>query len=151
VYLHWPAHSSQHTLKCLKAAIATCESRTCLQVKVLLLGGGGREHALAWKLAQSPQCSALYCAPGNPGIAAEPKVTIAPGVSEADHGSVVSFCKSNDIGLVFVGPEAPLVSGVVDALREAEVTTFGPGKAAAQLEGSKEFMKVCPSVTISSA
>lgn len=112
-----------------------------VQVNVLIVGGGGREHALAWKLGQSPACSSLYCAPGNPGIAIEPNVTTLADLSITDHSEVVSFCKSNRIGLVLVGPEAPLVDGLVDSLDAAGVPAFGPTKAAAQLEGSKAFMK----------
>ena len=112
-----------------------------VQVNVLIVGGGGREHALAWKLGQSPDCSSLYCAPGNPEISIEPNVTTLPDLSISNHGEVVSFCKSNGVGLVVVGPEAPLVEGLVDTLTEAGVPAFGPTKAAAQLEGSKAFMK----------
>jgi phosphoribosylamine---glycine ligase len=109
-----------------------------------LLGGGGREHALAWKLAQSPLCGTLYCAPGNPGIAQEPNVSLVSSIKDSNHAGIVDFCKRSDIGLVFVGPEAPLVEGLVDALQDAQVPTFGPTRAAAQLEGSKTFMKVHP-------
>lgn len=112
-----------------------------LQANVLIVGGGGREHALAWKLAQSPACSSLYCAPGNPGIAIEPNVTTVPDLDVDDHSKVVSFCKDRDVELVLVGPEAPLVDGLVDSLAASGVPAFGPTKAAAQLEGSKAFMK----------
>jgi phosphoribosylamine---glycine ligase len=83
----------------------------------------------------------LYCAPGNPGIATEPNVTTLPDLAISDHDAVVSFCKENQIGLVLVGPEAPLVDGLVDSLEASGVPSFGPTKAAAQLEGSKAFMK----------
>lgn len=107
-------------------------------MNVLLLGSGGREHALAWKLAQSPSLATLYAAPGNPGIAQEATcVTLDAG----DHGAVVSFCGEHDIGLVVIGPEAPLVDGLADSLRAADIPAFGPSKAAAQLEGSKGFTK----------
>jgi phosphoribosylamine--glycine ligase len=107
-------------------------------MNVLLIGSGGREHALAWKLAQSARLGKLYAAPGNPGIArhAEP---VAMDV--ADHQAVIGFCKRQEIGLVVVGPEAPLVAGLADDLRAAGVPVFGPDKAAAQLEGSKGFTK----------
>ena len=103
-----------------------------------MLGGGGREHALAWKLAQSPRLGKLYAAPGNPGIAqhAEPVA-----IDATDHGAVIAFCEGHEIGLVVIGPEAPLVDGLGDSLRDAGFSVFGPGKAAAQLEGSKAFTK----------
>ncbi|WP_093333509.1 phosphoribosylamine--glycine ligase [Sphingomonas rubra] len=107
-------------------------------MNVLLIGAGGREHALAWKLAQSPTLDTLYAAPGNPGIAAH--ATIA-GVDAADHARVVGFARAHDIGLVVIGPEAPLVDGLADALRAAGVPVFGPSAAAARLEGSKGFTK----------
>src|SRR4051794_7129207 len=100
-------------------------------MNVLLLGSGGREHALAWKLAASPLLSKLYCAPGNPGIAEEAEC-VALDVS--DHRAVVGFCRYRAIGLVVVGPEAPLVAGVADELRAAGIRVFGPSKAAARLE-----------------
>ncbi|SFP78752.1 phosphoribosylamine--glycine ligase [Sphingomonas rubra] len=103
-----------------------------------MIGAGGREHALAWKLAQSPTLDTLYAAPGNPGIAAH--ATIA-GVDAADHARVVGFARAHDIGLVVIGPEAPLVDGLADALRAAGVPVFGPSAAAARLEGSKGFTK----------
>lgn len=109
---------------------------------MLLVGSGGREHALAWKLGQSDLCAQVYCTPGNPGIAREAKVQLAPGLDPSDHAAVARFCAQKEIGLVLVGPEAPLVAGLADALQEAGVPTFGPSAAAAQLEGSKAFMKV---------
>jgi len=102
------------------------------------LGSGGREHALAWKLAQSPRCTKLFAAPGNPGIAQHAEL-IALDVT--DHAAVLAFCAAQAIGLVVVGPEAPLVDGLTDSLRAADVPVFGPSKAAAQLEGSKAFTK----------
>jgi phosphoribosylamine---glycine ligase len=107
-------------------------------MNILLIGSGGREHALAWKLAQSRLCDKLFAAPGNPGIAqhAEPV-----SLDVADHGAVIAFCEAERVGLVVVGPEAPLVDGLGDSLRAAGVPVFGPGKAAAQLEGSKGFTK----------
>src|SRR5215211_4662959 len=107
-------------------------------MNILLLGSGGREHALVWKLAASPLAQRLYCAPGNAGIAKECElVTIDP----ADHAAVIAFCKANTIDLVVVGPEAPLCAGIVDALTAVGVKAFGPSKAAARLEGSKGFTK----------
>ncbi|WP_379553134.1 phosphoribosylamine--glycine ligase [Qipengyuania sp. DGS5-3] len=107
-------------------------------MNILLLGSGGREHALSWKLAQSPTCSALYAAPGNPGIAEG--ATCVP-LDAGDHDAVTQFCRTNDIGLVVIGPEAPLVDGLGDSLRAADIPVFGPSKEAAQLEGSKGFTK----------
>ncbi|MBU0554355.1 MAG: phosphoribosylamine--glycine ligase [Alphaproteobacteria bacterium] len=107
-------------------------------MNILLLGGGGREHALAWKLAQSPLCTGLFAAPGNPGIAEEATLV---DLDLADHAAVVNFCRTRSIGLVVVGPEAPLVDGIADSLRAVNIPVFGPGAAAAQLEGSKGFTK----------
>lgn len=110
-------------------------------MKVLLIGSGGREHALAWKIAQSPLLTKLYAAPGNPGIAEEAELV---ALDTDDHGAVVTFCKDKAIDFVVVGPEAPLVAGIADRLREAGIAVFGPSAAAAQLEGSKGFTKdVC--------
>ncbi|WP_420138280.1 phosphoribosylamine--glycine ligase [Sphingomonas sp.] len=104
-------------------------------MKVLLIGSGGREHALAWKLAQSPRLSKLFASPGNPGIAAHAElVDIAPD-------NIVGFAREENIGLVVVGPEQPLVDGLADALRAHGMLVFGPSAAAAQLEGSKGFTK----------
>ena len=105
-------------------------------MNVLLIGGGGREHALAWKLRQSPLLDRLYCAPGNAGINAD-----CVALDIADHEAVIGFCKETDIGLVVIGPEAPLVAGLADDLEAAGVKVFGPSRAAAQLEGSKGFTK----------
>ena len=106
-------------------------------MNVLLIGGGGREHALAWKLAQSPLLDTLYCAPGNAGIA-HCATLVALG---DDHAAVAAFCKEKDIGLVVVGPEVPLVAGLADDLDAQGIKVFGPSKAAAALEGSKGFTK----------
>jgi phosphoribosylamine--glycine ligase len=108
-------------------------------VKVLLLGGGGREHAIGWKLAQSPGLTSLTCLPGNPGLAE--LGTVVDGISPTDVGAVAAFAQQQDIDLVVVGPEAPLAAGVVDALARQEVTAFGPSRAAARLESSKSFAK----------
>lgn len=107
-------------------------------MKVLLLGSGGREHALAWKLSASPLLTKLYAAPGNPGIATEAELV---ALDIDDQPGVTAFCKEKGIDLVVVGPEAPLVAGLADALRGADIRVFGPSKAAAQLEGSKAFTK----------
>jgi phosphoribosylamine---glycine ligase len=107
-------------------------------MNILLLGSGGREHALAWKLAQSRLCDRLYAAPGNPGIAEHAQLV---ALDAADHAAVVAFCEDKRIGLVVIGPEAPLVDGLADTLRSAGFAVFGPSRAAAQLEGSKGFTK----------
>ena len=107
-------------------------------MNVLLIGGGGREHALAWKLKQSPLLDRLYCAPGNAGIEA---VAECVALDMADHAAVVRFCTDNDIGLVVIGPEAPLVAGLADDLEASGLKVFGPSREAAQLEGSKGFTK----------
>ena len=107
-------------------------------MNVLILGSGGREHALAWKLAASPLADKLYCAPGNAGIAQEAECV---ALDIADHKAVIAFCRANAIGLVVVGPEVPLCAGIVDDLESAGIKAFGPGKWAARLEGSKGFSK----------
>ncbi|MDT0575431.1 phosphoribosylamine--glycine ligase [Croceicoccus sp. F390] len=110
-------------------------------MNILLIGGGGREHALAWKLAQSrliTQGGKLFAAPGNPGIGQHATLT---DIDTSDHGAVTAFCSDNAIGLVVIGPEAPLVGGLANSLRAAAIAVFGPGRAAAQLEGSKGFTK----------
>jgi len=107
-------------------------------MNILLIGSGGREHALAWKLAASPQLMKLYCAPGNPGIAQEAECM---ALDVTDHAAVAAFAKENDIGLVVIGPEAPLVAGLADRLEAQGIRVFGPSAAAARLEGSKGFTK----------
>ena len=107
-------------------------------MKVPLIGSGGREHALAWKLAQSPKLTTLYAAPGNPGIAQNAEIV---SLDTDDHGAVAEFCLTKGIDFVVVGPEGPLVAGLADVLRAKGVIVFGPSAAAAQLEGSKGFTK----------
>ncbi len=107
-------------------------------MNVLLIGSGGREHALAWKLAASPLLTRLYAAPGNPGIAEEAELV---GLDISDHAAIASFCRRSEIDLVVVGPEKPLVAGLGDDLRSAGIRMFGPSAAAARLEGSKGFTK----------
>lgn len=107
-------------------------------MNILLIGSGGREHALSWKLAQSPLLGKLYAAPGNPGVAEHAQLV---ALELTDHASVVTFCETHHIGLIVVGPEAPLVDGLSDSLRAAGFSVFGPSQAAAQLEGSKGFTK----------
>jgi phosphoribosylamine--glycine ligase len=107
-------------------------------MNILLLGSGGREHALAWKMAASPLTDRLYCAPGNAGIAREAECV---ALDIADHAAIVAFCKASKIDFVVVGPEGPLVAGVADDLEAAGFKTFGPSRLAARLEGSKGFTK----------
>jgi phosphoribosylamine--glycine ligase len=107
-------------------------------MNVLLIGSGGREHALAWSLSASPLLTKLYCAPGNAGIA---ELAECVALDAADHAAVVGFCRSTPIDYVVIGPEAPLVAGLGDDLARAGIKYFGPTKAAAQLEGSKGFTK----------
>src|SRR5678815_1559363 len=107
-------------------------------VKVLIVGSGGREHALAWKLSASPELGELHAAPGNPGIAA---LGQCHPVRAEDGEGLLSLCRELEVDLVVVGPEAPLVVGLVDTLRRAGVAVFGPTLAAARIEGSKSFAK----------
>src|SRR6201994_3713893 len=107
-------------------------------MKILLLGSGGREHALAWKIAASPLLTKLWCAPGNAGIAREAECV---ALDVTNHSAVIAFCKRNEVELVVVGPETPLAAGIVDDLTAAGIKAFGPGREAAQLEGSKGFTK----------
>src|ERR1700689_2879507 len=107
-------------------------------MNILLLGAGGREHALAWKMAASPLTDRLFCAPGNAGIAREAQCV---ALDIADHAAVIAFCRANAIDFVVVGPEAPLCAGIVDDLETAGIKAFGPSRVAAQLEGSKGFTK----------
>jgi phosphoribosylamine---glycine ligase len=105
---------------------------------ILLLGSGGREHALAWKIAASPLLTKLWCAPGNAGIAREAECV---ALDIADHAAVIDFCRGHAVDLVVVGPETPLAAGIVDDLASAGIKAFGPSKLAARLEGSKGFTK----------
>jgi len=107
-------------------------------MNILLLGSGGREHALAWKMAASPLTDRLFCAPGNAGIAQEAECA---ALDLADHAPIIAFCRANGIDFVVVGPEAPLCAGIVDDLEAAGIKAFGPSRTAAQLEGSKGFTK----------
>jgi len=108
-------------------------------MNILILGGGGREHALAWAFAQNPKCDRLWCAPGNAGIAEQ--ATCVP-LDILNGEKVLAFARQNDIGFVMIGPEAPLVAGVADVLRAGGVPTLGPGRAAAMLEASKDFTRM---------
>jgi phosphoribosylamine---glycine ligase len=118
-------------------------------MNILLLGSGGREHALAWKMAASPLIDRLICAPGNAGIAREAECV---AIDIADHAAVIAFCRKTSIDFVVVGPEAPLCAGIVDDLEAAGIKAFGPNRVAARLEGSKGFTKdLCRSAGIPTA
>ena len=107
-------------------------------MNVLLLGSGGREHALAWKIAASPLLTKLWCAPGNAGIAADAECV---AIDITEHPAVIDFCKANKVDFVVVGPDAPIAAGIVDDLNAAGFKAFGPTKAAGRLESSKTFTK----------
>ena len=108
-------------------------------MNVLVIGSGGREHAIVWKVSQSPKLAKLYALPGNPGMA-ELAENVS-GISVENHVAVTSFCKDKQIDLVIVGPEAPLAAGLVDSLLVEGIRCFGPSQAAAQIEASKSFAK----------
>jgi phosphoribosylamine---glycine ligase len=119
-------------------------------MNILILGGGGREHAVAWAIAQNPQCDRLYAAPGNAGMAA--LASLVPDLDILDGAAVVGFCEANAVDFVIVGPEAPLVAGVADAVRAAGILTLGPSAAAARLEASKAFTKeLCAAANVPTA
>jgi phosphoribosylamine--glycine ligase len=107
-------------------------------MKILLVGGGGREHALAWKMASSPLCDRMWAAPGNPGIAQHAECV---DIKATDIPAVVAFARNNDVDLVVVGPEEPLAAGLADAVRQAEMLCFGPGAAGARIEADKAYAK----------
>src|SRR5258708_32416795 len=109
-------------------------------MKVLIVGGGGREHALAWKCASSPRVLHVFVAPGNAGTACEPRVSNV-GIAADDIDGLLQFAIAEDIGLTIIGPEAPLVAGIVDRFVAANRRCFGPSAKAARLEGSKAFTK----------
>lgn len=119
---------------------------------VLVIGGGGREHALCYALQRSPSCDAVFCAPGNVGISNSGSATCIPDLNVFDSSAVISFCQKWGVGLVVVGPEAPLVSGLANDLVKFGIPTFGPSSEAAALEGSKNFMKsLCDKYSIPTA
>ena len=107
-------------------------------MKILILGGGGREHALAWAISQNPKCTTLLCAPGNAGIA---DVAECITLDIEDGAAVAAYATAQKVDFVIIGPEGPLAVGVADAVRGAGITCFGPGAEAAHLESSKSFTK----------
>lgn len=118
-------------------------------MNILVIGSGGREHALIWKLSQSPDCDKIFAMPGNGGIS---KIAENVSVSPSNHDDVIAFCNDNNVEFVMVGPEAPLVEGLVDSLEAANILVFGPSKVAARLEGSKDFTKkACDNYNIPTA
>lgn len=121
-------------------------------IPVLVIGGGGREHALCYAFQRSPTCSEVYCAPGNAGIASSRDAICLEDLNIRDSTAVIEFCQKSRVGLVVVGPEAPLVAGLVDDLADVGISAFGPSAAAAALEGSKDFMKrLCDKYAIPTA
>lgn len=112
-------------------------------MNILVIGSGGREHALAWQCAKDSNVKTVYVAPGNAGTALEPKcqnVVLKPSSSEVgEHSAVIDFCQNNAIDMVIVGPEAPLVTGIIDACRNAGIKAWGPTAYCSQLEGSKNL------------
>jgi len=122
------------------------------KITVLVIGGGGREHALCYALNRSPSCSSVLCAPGNPGISQSGDATCISDLDISDNNAVISFCRERGVGMVVVGPEAPLVAGLSNDLAKAGIPTFGPSSEAAALEGSKDFMKkLCDKYNIPTA
>jgi phosphoribosylamine---glycine ligase len=117
------------------------EKVSCMGFRVLVIGSGGREHAIVRSLAASERVDAVLVAPGNGGTALEPSTSNITGLAVEDGNAVASFARENDIALVVIGPEAPLVAGVADAVREAGIPAFGPGASGARIEGSKAFSK----------
>ena len=133
--------NGQQLAESLKTGIFRGTFNTNSSMNILVVGSGGREHALAWKLAQSPKSERIFVAPGNAGTASEGgKIENIP-IKEQDFAKLIQFAKENNIGLTVVGPELPLCAGIVDAFEAEKLRIFGPNKAAAQLEGSKVFCK----------
>lgn len=109
--------------------------------KVLLVGGGGREHAIGWKLSQSNHVGQIFVAPGNAGISLQPKTQNIPSLDCNNNESVIKYCLENKIDFVIIGPEVPLANGLADALRDMKIPCFGPSRRAARIEASKQFAK----------
>ena len=118
-------------------------------MNVLIIGHGGREHAICWAVSQNPKCNKVYCAPGSDGIA---QVAICVSLSMFDGPGIIDFCKNKSIDLVIIGPEGPLEYGLADELTQAGILTFGPSKSAAKLESSKIFTKeICKACNVPTA
>src|SRR5947209_3378070 len=135
-------HESSRISPCNKREIRATDSvpQTLVgfPMHILLLGSGGREHALAWKIAASPLVTKLWCAPGNAGISREAECV---PLDITNHAAVIDFCRTNAVDFVVVGPDAPIAAGIVDDLNAAGFKAFGPTKAAGRLESSKQFTK----------
>ncbi|KAG9153373.1 hypothetical protein Leryth_017289 [Lithospermum erythrorhizon] len=147
IQLHSNARRGSLIKPCSSATVFNCissangASTEVERVVVLVIGGGGREHALCNALKKSPSCDAVFCAPGNAGISSSGDATCITDLDILDSSSVISFCRDWRVGLVVVGPEAPLVAGLANDLVKVGIPTFGPSSEAAALEGSKNFMK----------
>ncbi|GJN35943.1 hypothetical protein PR202_gb24761 [Eleusine coracana subsp. coracana] len=136
----------------LEASATDAGSFSDEKIIVLVIGGGGREHALCYALNRSPSCSSVLCAPGNAGISQSGDATCISDLDISDSNVVISFCRNRGVGMVVVGPEAPLVAGLSNDLVKAGIPTFGPSSEAAALEGSKDFMKkLCDKYNIPTA
>ncbi|AQK88074.1 phosphoribosylamine--glycine ligase isoform X1 [Zea mays] len=135
-----------------KASATDAATASDERITVLVIGGGGREHALCYALNRSPSCAAVLCAPGNAGIAQSGDATCISDLDISSSDDVISFCRKREVGMVVVGPEAPLVAGLVNDLVKVGIPTFGPSSEAAALEGSKDFMKkLCDKYNIPTA
>lgn len=146
-----PCRASPKSMQRAVKVLASSSSSSSSSGNVLVVGSGGREHALAWKFSASPSVSTVFCAPGNAGTGVEHNIHNVK-LNPSNHDQVIKFCKEKNIGFVLVGPEQPLVEGLVDALTSAGITAFGPSASAARLEGSKEFMKnLCRKYSIPTA
>ncbi|KAL6610032.1 hypothetical protein ACP70R_040001 [Stipagrostis hirtigluma subsp. patula] len=136
----------------LKASLTDAGISSDERITVLVIGNGGREHALCYALNRSPSCNEVLCAPGNAGIAQSGDATCISDLDISDSNAVISFCRKRGVGMVVVGPEAPLVAGLANDLVKAGIPTFGPSSEAAALEGSKDFMKkLCDKYNIPTA
>jgi phosphoribosylamine--glycine ligase len=143
---YWPSVGERRALASKAFELAATHSNAtaaCIssEMNVLVVGGGGREHALSWKLAQSPRVAHVFVAPGNGGTAQSSSKISNVAIKETQHDELIAFALANDVGLVVVGPEAPLIDGLADKVTAAGVPCFGPSALAAQLEGSKAFSK----------
>ncbi|XP_028109035.1 phosphoribosylamine--glycine ligase, chloroplastic-like isoform X2 [Camellia sinensis] len=145
VNLHGPRDSQLfNSSRCFSTVFSSISSDNGMpeeRMVVLVIGGGGREHALCYALKRSPSCDGVFCAPGNAGISSSGDATCISDLDTSDSLAVISFCQKWGVGLVVIGPEAPLVAGLANDLGKAGIPTFGPSAEAAALEGSKNFMK----------